>query len=194
MLAAGGGKRFGMPKAKFRLGGERLVDLAVRTARDGGCDKVLVVLGAYVCEVKSAESIYNPKWRSGLSSSLSAGLEHLASLESVDRVIITLVDEPKIAAADIAQLVRSTSRLAATSYGDQWSHPVLIHSSHWDSVRQALAGDQGARPYLMKHLDELTLYPASNLAGLEDLDFQPQTPPGGGTARPWMGPSDLASD
>ena len=79
MLAAGGGKRFGMPKAKFRYGGDRLVDLAVRTARDGGCEHVLVVLGAHVCEVPSAEVIHNPRWRSGLASSLSAGLNHLAS-------------------------------------------------------------------------------------------------------------------
>jgi len=180
VLAAGGGKRFGMPKAKFRYGGDRLVDLAVRTARDGGCEHVLVVLGAHVCEVPSAEVIHNPRWRSGLASSLSAGLNHLASLESVDRAIITLVDEPNIAPADIEQLVRSTSPLAATMYGDQWSHPVLINSSHWNALLQALNGDHGARPYLMEHIDELTLYPGSNLSGLEDVDFQPEPPLRGG--------------
>ena len=175
VLAAGGGQRFGMPKAMFRLGGDRLVDVAVRTARDGGCDDVLVVLGAYVGEVPFAEVIYNPKWRSGLASSLSAGLTRLASMESVDRVIITLVDEPYIAAADIQQLVTSTSRLAAIRYGDEWSHPVLVHRSHWKALLQTLGGDRGARRYLMEHLDELTCYPAGNLAGLEDIDFQPGT-------------------
>ncbi len=165
-----------MPKAEFRYGGDRLVDLAVRTARDGGCEHVLVVLGAHVCEVPSAEVIHNPNWRSGLASSLSAGLDQLAGLGSVDRVIITLVDEPNIAPADIQQLVRSTSHLAATRYGDQWSHPVLIHSSHWNALQQTLAGDRGARPYLMEHLDELTFYQASNLAGLDDVDYQPEAP------------------
>jgi len=165
-----------MPKAKFRYGGDRLVDLAVRTARDGGCEHVLVVLGAHVCEVPSAEVIHNPRWRSGLASSLSAGLNHLASLESVDRAIITLVDEPNIAPADIQKLVTSTSQLAATTYGDQWSHPVLIHSNHWNALQQKLTGDRGARLYLLEHVHELTLYPTNNLAGLEDVDFQPKTP------------------
>lgn len=176
VLAAGGGKRFGMPKANFRYGNDRLVDLAVRIARAGGCDHVLVVLGAHLCEVPSAEVIHNPGWRTGLASSLSVGLKHLAGLGSVDRVIITLVDEPHIAPADIRQLVTSASPLAATLYGDQWSHPVLIHSSHWDALLQRLAGDRGARPYLLEHLDELTLYPTSHLAGLEDIDFQPKPP------------------
>lgn len=162
-----------MPKARFRYDGDRLVDRAVRTVRDGGCEHVLVVLGAYVSEVPHAEVIHNPNWRSGLASSLSAGLDHLARLDSVDRVIITLVDEPNIAPADIRQLLTSDSRLAATEYGHQWSHPVLIHSSHWQALRQALAGDRGARLYLMAHRDELVLYPSTNLAGLDDIDFRP---------------------
>lgn len=165
-----------MPKANFRYGGDRLVDLAVRTAREGGCDRVLVVLGAHICEVPSAEVIHNPDWRSGLASSLSAGLNHLARLESVDRVVITLVDEPNIAPADIRQLVTSTSQLAATLYGSEWSHPVLIHSSHWNALLERLDGDRGARPYLLEHRDELTLYRGTHVAGLEDLDFQPNTP------------------
>lgn len=177
ILAAGGGTRLGMPKATFRYGGDRLVDVAVRTAREGGCDHVLVVLGADVCEVPSAEVIHNPDWRFGLASSLSVGLKQLASLGSVDRVIITLVDEPHIAPADVRQLVTSTSRLAATMYGDQWSHPVLIHSSHWDALLHGLSGDRGARRYLLEHLDELTLYPGSHLRGLEDIDFQPKDLP-----------------
>lgn len=165
-----------MPKADFRYGSDRLVDMAVRIARDGGCEHVLVVLGAQLCEVPSAEVVHNPNWRSGLASSLSVGLDQLANLGSVDRAIITLVDEPNIAPADIRQLLRSTSHLAATRYGDQWSHPVLIHSSHWNALQQKLAGDRGARPYLVEHLDELTLYQASNLAGIEDVDFQPGAP------------------
>ena len=165
-----------MPKVNFRYGADRLVDLAVRTARAGGCERVLVVLGAGASEVPSAEVVHNPQWRSGLASSLSVGLNRLASLGSVDRVIITLVDEPNIAPADIQQLMTSKSRLAATMYGDQWSHPVLIHSSHWNALQQKLTGDRGARPYLMEHLDELTFYQASHMAGLEDVDFQPKAP------------------
>ena len=45
VLAAGGGRRYGMPKALVEYEGSLLVERAVRTAR-AVCDPVLVVLGA----------------------------------------------------------------------------------------------------------------------------------------------------
>ena len=44
VLAAGGGRRYGMPKALVEYEGSLLVERAVRTAR-AACDVVLVVLG-----------------------------------------------------------------------------------------------------------------------------------------------------
>ncbi|SDY89258.1 molybdenum cofactor cytidylyltransferase/nicotine blue oxidoreductase [Micromonospora pattaloongensis] len=46
VLAAGGGRRYGAPKALVAVDGRLLVERAVRTVRDGGCDPVVVVLGA----------------------------------------------------------------------------------------------------------------------------------------------------
>ena len=51
MLAAGTGARYGQPKTAAVVGGERLVDRAVRCLSDGGCEFVLVVLGAWVQDV-----------------------------------------------------------------------------------------------------------------------------------------------
>ncbi|MDT4919050.1 MAG: hypothetical protein QOH89_3750, partial [Pseudonocardiales bacterium] len=44
MLAAGAGARMGGPKAELVVGGVRLLDRAVETAREAGCDLVLAVV------------------------------------------------------------------------------------------------------------------------------------------------------
>ena len=46
LLAAGEGRRFGGPKALVELDGELFVERGVRLLADGGCDEVVVVLGA----------------------------------------------------------------------------------------------------------------------------------------------------
>ena len=74
MLAAGAGRRFGGAKAVALVAGERLVDRAVRLLADGGCQPVVVVAGATPLEVPGALVVENPRWRTGMSTSLQVGL------------------------------------------------------------------------------------------------------------------------
>ncbi len=46
VLAAGAGRRFGMPKALVEHRGELFVERAARVLAEGGCAPVVVVLGA----------------------------------------------------------------------------------------------------------------------------------------------------
>ena len=85
VLAAGAGRRLGGPKAPLVVDGERLVDRAVRVLREGGCDPVLVVLGAWVGDVPGAEVVVNADWASGLGSSLRAGLRAAEAYPACDR-------------------------------------------------------------------------------------------------------------
>ena len=73
VLAAGEGRRFS-GKAPYVMDGERLVDRAVRVLRDGGCNDVVVVLGAWVGDVPRAVVVENLEWPTGMGSSLRAGL------------------------------------------------------------------------------------------------------------------------
>ncbi|GAB3665213.1 nucleotidyltransferase family protein [Actinocorallia lasiicapitis] len=81
LLAAGAGRRYGLPKALARdESGEPFLDLAVGALRDGGCAPLLVVLGARADEVPHPPgtlTLTNPSWPSGLSSSLTLGLTTL---------------------------------------------------------------------------------------------------------------------
>jgi CTP:molybdopterin cytidylyltransferase MocA len=94
VLAAGAGTRYGQPKAVALVDGERLVDRAVQCLRDGWCDRVLVVLGAWVGDVPGAEIIVNRIWADGMATSLRAGLDTTGSAPGVTHAVITLVDLP----------------------------------------------------------------------------------------------------
>ena len=101
VLAAGGGRRYGMPKALVEYEGSLLVERAVATAQ-AVCDTVLVVLGAQAVDVwrearlDDAILLVNEEWETGMASSLRTGLEGLRGLpgSAVDAAMITLVDMP----------------------------------------------------------------------------------------------------
>src|SRR3954449_5484466 len=74
VLAAGGGRRYGMPKALVEYEGSLLVERAVGTAQ-AVCDTVLVVLGAQAVDVwragrlDNALLLVNEDWETGMGGS-----------------------------------------------------------------------------------------------------------------------------
>ncbi len=111
VLAAGGGRRYGMPKALVEYQGSLLVERAVRTAR-AVCDPVLVVLGARALDVwrsadlDGATVLANADWESGMASSLRTGLEGLRGWPArIDAALVLLVDMPGMTAGALAALV-----------------------------------------------------------------------------------------
>ncbi len=171
VLAAGEGRRFGAPKAPFVLDGERLVDRAVRVLRDGGCDPVVVVLGAWVGDVPAAVVVDNPDWAEGMGSSLRAGLAALLDVVDVDRVVVTLVDLPGLSSEAVARLAACGSELAAASYAGERGHPVLLGRAHWAGVAESATGDRGARAYLAGR--DVVLVEVGDVATGDDLDVRP---------------------
>ena len=180
LLAAGAGRRYGMPKALVHYGGGLLVDHGVRTLRDGGCVPIAVVLGASHADVRAqadlgqASVVVNDEWDSGMGSSLRAGLAALAST-TAEAAIVLLVDTPGITAAAVER-IRSYGRpgaLAAATYGGEMGHPVLLGREHWPGVIDAATGDRGARPYLRQHQDDLVLVACDDIADGADMDTPP---------------------
>ncbi len=85
VLAAGAGRRYGMPKALVPYEGSLLVERACRLVAEI-CDPVVVVLGAAADEVGeradlgAATVVVNPDWDTGMGSSLRVGLTAIAAL------------------------------------------------------------------------------------------------------------------
>lgn len=155
LLAAGAGTRYGMPKV-FAESGDWL-HRAVAALDVGGCDEVVVVLGAAgenVVDVPTpARSVYAADWADGLSASLRAGL---AAVDAAFAVV-QLVDTPDVG-ADVVRRVLSAAReapsgLARAVYRGRPGHPVVIARGHWPQLLAGLHGDAGAGPFLRARTD-----------------------------------------
>lgn len=181
VLAAGAGRRFGRPKALVEFYGARLVDRAVDLLRAGGCDRVVVVSGAARLEVPRAEVVHNPDWRSGMGSSLCAGL---TAVGDEDAVVIP-VDMPWLGPGSVRRIVSSGASLAVATYGGTRAHPVLLGASHRPGIIASAVGDIGARHYLRDHSRLVLEVPCDGTGSPRDIDHPGDLdsagpPPGGG--------------
>ena len=168
VLAAGQGARMGAPKALLRDDtGTPWLEIATTRMLDAGCDTVFVVLGAAATHARAllpvdsrVIPVINPRFASGISHSLRAGM-HAAAQTSAIATMITLLDLPRMPAsvvervlnpaggADLLPLGPTTLRRAV--YGGIPGHPALIGRAHWEDLRLTLRGDSGALRYLIEH-------------------------------------------
>ena len=179
VLAAGGGRRYGMPKALVEHEGSLLVERAVRTAA-AVCDPVLVVLGARAVDVwrradlAGATVLANADWESGMASSLRTGLDGLRGWPGrVDAVLVLLVDVPGMTPAALARVAAHAApdALAVAAYDGVRGHPVLLGRDHWAGVAATATGDGGARAYLAAH--DVIEVDCTGLADPTDWDVPP---------------------
>jgi CTP:molybdopterin cytidylyltransferase MocA len=181
LLAAGEGRRFGMPKALVRgTGGETWLERSVQALLDGGVRPVYVVLGASIeatrpevpecCVIVEAAN-----WAEGMGASLRAGLHAVAiTPDSVHAALVMLVDTPGVGPEVVSRLVGhgSSSVLARAAYDGTPGHPVLLGRAHWSPVRDQASGDQGARGYLREH--DVELVECGDIGSGDDIDSPDQ--------------------
>lgn len=178
VLAAGAGRRFGMPKALATLDGTTLVARAVGVLRAADIDPVVVVVGAgrdaVTTEAVAAGGtvVPNDGWRTGMGSSLRAGLEGLPP--AVSAAVVALVDQPGSSVEVVHRLVaawEASSRPAAVaSYRRVTMPPVVLARSTWSAVLAAVAPDAGARAWLGANPEQVVVVPCDDIADLRDVD------------------------
>jgi CTP:molybdopterin cytidylyltransferase MocA len=168
LLAAGAGTRYGMPKVRAEDG--RWLRACVAALTDGGCDDVVVVLGAAVVDVPDpARAVLAEDWESGLSASVRAGVNAVDAAYAV----LHAVDTPDVSADVVRRVLdaarSSTSGLARAHYDGRPGHPVVIARRHWPDLLATLRGDEGARPFLGGRTDVVAVE-CADLASGEDID------------------------
>ena len=201
LLAAGAGSRFGSggpPKVLCPFRGRPLLTWPLAALRDGGTDRVVVVLGARADEVAAgvelgaAQLVRCDDWAEGLSASLRAGVQ-AANDRSVssgvpiwdtrrhgppaeggaDAVVIALADQPLLDARAVARLIaaRSPSRFDAlrATYAGVPGHPTLLESATFRAVTR-LRGDTGARTVLDDAATRVGLIACDGLGRPDDVD------------------------
>jgi CTP:molybdopterin cytidylyltransferase MocA len=184
LLAAGEGSRFGQPKALLELDGMTLGERGVRLLRAGGADLVLVVAGAAEVDIETAHTVYNPDWRTGMGSSLRVALRTLSADDgilaadndadsTIGAAVIALADQPLVGAAAIERLIaayRGGASVAVAAYDGQPRNPVLIAREHWPEVIAEATGDKGARAFLRKRPELVTLVECADTGSPDDID------------------------
>lgn len=170
LLAAGAGRRMGRPKALVEDWLERGL------AALDPCHDVLVVLGAEAEVARArvpegaADVVVADDWAEGMGASLRTGLAAVTDGSS-DAVVVTLVDLPDVGRDVVARLLRERvgrATLRRAAYDGVPGHPVVLGRDHWEGVREAATGDQGARGYLRER--QVVLVECGDLATGRDVD------------------------
>jgi len=181
VLAAGGGSRFGRPKAEVEVGGRRLVDLAIESCVRAGLEPVVVVVGAAwptsmpVADGDTAEVrlVDNTDWATGMASSLRAGLAALEDDLGVAAVVVTLVDTPCVGEEHLRRVgsaLRDGATAAVATYEGRTRTPVGLTREVWAEVSRSAAGDEGARRWLRSHPHLVTEVECADLGSWTDID------------------------
>jgi CTP:molybdopterin cytidylyltransferase MocA len=192
LLAAGEGSRFGQPKALVELNGQTLAERGVDLLRAGGADPILVVTGAVPLELDRTLTVDNPRWRTGMGSSLRAALQALTDAArgpdigpdigpvigpdigpDIGAVVVALADQPLVGAEAVARLIaayRGGASVVVAAYDGQPRNPVLLAREHWPEVIETATGDQGARTFLRTRPDLVTLVECGDTGRPDDID------------------------
>jgi CTP:molybdopterin cytidylyltransferase MocA len=190
LLAAGEGSRLGQPKALVELGGQTLAERGVAMLRLAGTTPVILVTGAARAQVPGAWTVRNLDWRTGMGSSLRAGLQALdldggpgdtppgpvpedGGMAGVSAAVIALADQPLVSAQAVRRLVAAFgagATVAVAAYDGKPRNPVLIGREHWETVVEMAVGDTGARPFLRAHPELVTLVECGDIGDPFDID------------------------
>jgi molybdenum cofactor cytidylyltransferase len=150
VLAAGASTRLGSPKQLAMLGRERLLERAVRIAREAGCSPVVVVLGdsaemvLATCSIGDALVVINADWEEGMAASIACGV---AAVEGeVEGVVLMACDQPAVTAGHLRAVVDG-GVVTASKYAGRLGVPAYFPAASFEDLME-LRGDAGARELL----------------------------------------------
>lgn len=182
VLAAGASSRMGQAKAALPAGstGETVVARVIRTLREGGLPRVVVVAGAHIDAVRlampahesRARLIEHPGWDQGQLSSLLAGLAAIDEPQ-LEAAMVTLVDVPLVSASTVATVIaewrRTRAPIVRPANGARHGHPVIFDRSVFTDLRAADL-NTGAKAVFASHQDRVLNVEVQDPGAFEDID------------------------
>jgi molybdenum cofactor cytidylyltransferase len=178
ILAAGESARLGRPKQLLAYRGRTLLRHVVDCAAAGGCDPVLVVLGAHADALRSeleettARAVRNDAWRQGVGTSVRAGVGAVQrGWPDASGVLLLTCDQPRVTPELVRRLnerfVRAGARIVACEYAGTVGVPALFARSLFPELL-ALPGPTGAKPVLQSHVRDVVSFAWPD--GAADID------------------------
>jgi molybdenum cofactor cytidylyltransferase len=153
ILAAGGGSRFvgATHKLLAPVDGKPVVRHVLEAVAASGLTPIIVVTGAAPLSEALAEPlvgnptvvvIHNPRWRSGMASSLQCAIA-AATEYGLAAVVVGLGDQPGVPANAWLRVAATNAPIAIATYSGVRRNPVRIHAELWSQLPHD--GDEGAR-------------------------------------------------
>ncbi|HEX7101966.1 MAG TPA: nucleotidyltransferase family protein [Nitrolancea sp.] len=177
ILAAGSSSRLGEPKQLLDLGGQPVLAHTLAAVRRTSLTPRFIVLGHAADKIKQridlngVETIFNPGFQSGQSSSVRVALDALPP--DVDAAVFILGDQPLVEPAVIDRLARAyraeNAPIIQPNYREGRGNPVLIARALFSELAQ-VNGDTGARPLIQRHREAVFLVDATEFARPDDID------------------------
>jgi molybdenum cofactor cytidylyltransferase len=177
LLAAGTSSRMGSNKLLFDLDGESVLRRAARRALAGGVSPLIVVLGHEADKAArelaglSCQTVVNPRYEQGITSSLQTGLSALPPASGA--AVVMLADMPHVTAEMIAGLVAryraSEAPLVVSDYEGVHAPPMLYDRSLFGELQEMAEGSGCGRQVVKRHRHqaEVLHWPATALADLD---------------------------
>lgn len=180
ILAAGRARRMGRPKQLLAYRGKPLIANALAKALQV-LDPVIVVLGAYCEEVRTAVDaaangrpvhiVENANWEAGMASSIACGISYLLETTNMDAALLLAADQPLITAEQLSALCSTFSNsgtnpppdIVAAEYGGTLGIPAVFGKQLFPRLL-LLTGDRGARSLLLDPALRVTPMPCPEAA------------------------------
>ena len=181
VLAAGQSTRMGRNKLLCSLKGAPLIAHAVDAALDAQLKPVVVVTGHQAAAVgdalrdRAVRFADNPRFASGMASSLAAGLRELMHYAPHTRAaLVMLGDMPHVRAAHLARMIAAFEQAEADAicvpeHEGRRGNPVLWPARDFAALA-SLTGDVGGRALLQAHAARVQRVAMADDGVLIDVD------------------------
>ncbi len=177
ILAAGSAERMGTLKQLLDVKGKPMLQWVYESACLSDLDQVIVVLGHEKEKIlqtigfPQATVVYNPNYRSGLSTSLKIGLETIPDEHKC--AVFILGDQPLVNQHIINRLIeaylKSQAPIVIPAVEGKKGNPVLMDRSVFSRL-MALSGDIGGRVLFDEFKDRLITVDLADTAIHMDID------------------------
>ena len=149
VLAAGASRRLGRAKQSVEIGGETLLERAVRVAVEAGLEPVVVVVrdaevgkSLHGCEV-----VENELAEEGMASSIRVGVARAEEL-GVEGLVVMACDQVALRAEHLRALSGEVDRVTGSGYAGKVGIPAYFPAEKFPELMK-LRGDVGARELLL---------------------------------------------
>jgi molybdenum cofactor cytidylyltransferase len=179
LLAAGRGERMGGVKQLLPLGGQRMIEAALRNLHNARLDEIIVVLGFAAEEIRPlvqgrerVKIVINTRFQEGMSTSIQQGLREISPRSK--GILIALADQPFIPPEVINALIEGfqtgAKGIVLPVYQGKRGHPVILDRKKYEGELLALQGDVGGKEIVRNHPEDVLEIAIASKGVVIDID------------------------